>query len=279
MTGDSRLSVDGGGGPAGRLALAELSWPEVAAYRDGVELVLIPFGSTEQHGPNLAVSSDTALAESFALLASERMFPRLLVAPVVAWGVSPHHMAFPGTITLSAGTLLRLFEDIIGSLVQHGFKRFLVVNAHGGNRDISGVIAQELAQRHELDFIGAVFLPDLVPEEVAGRYYRTERSGHACESEVSDALYLCPDIVKRDSLRPAEFREDGWELRRTLKKYGVRAAYSMADITHNGALGDATRASLAAGKARMEAALESLRDLVDAITAAEGARQAAKATR
>ncbi len=248
------------------LILSELSWPEVAEIKDGVEMVLIPFGSTEQHGPNLALSADAAIAESLCRMASVAMSPRLLVAPAVPWGVSPHHMNFPGTITLAADTLLRLFDDMVSSLTEHGFKRYLIVNAHGGNREISGVIAQELGNRYEIEFFGTVFVWDLVPEEVNTKFQKTSRVGHACELEVSDALFLRPEIVKRDALDAADFREDGWDLRDTLKRYGVRAAHSMSDITNNGALGDATLATVEAGRARMEAAVESLSDVVATVT-------------
>ena len=140
------------------LVLSELSWPEVAEFQDGVEMVLIPFGSTEQHGPNLALSADAAIAESLCLLASATMYPRLLVAPTVPWGISPHHMDFPGTITLEADTLLRVFYDMVDSLTRHEFRRFLIVNAHGGNKEISGVAAQDLGNRCELEFCGSVFV-------------------------------------------------------------------------------------------------------------------------
>ena len=248
------------------LVLSELSWPEVAEFQDGVEMVLIPFGSTEQHGPNLALSADAAIAESLCLLASATMYPRLLVAPTVPWGISPHHMDFPGTITLEADTLLRVFYDMVDSLTRHEFRRFLIVNAHGGNKEISGVAAQDLGNRCELEFCGSVFVWDLIPDRLKSGWQKTERVGHACELEVSDALFLRPQIVKRDALGAADFREGGWDLRDTLARYGVRAASNMSDITNNGALGDATLASVEAGRERMEAAVESLGDIVAAVT-------------
>ena len=253
---------------AGRkpLVLSELSWPEVAEFQDGVEMVLIPFGSTEQHGPNLALSADAAIAESLCFLASATTYPRLLVAPTVPWGISPHHMDFPGTITLEADTLLRVFYDMVDSLTRHGFRRFLIVNAHGGNKEISGVVAQDLGNRCELEFCGSAFVWDLIPDRLKSGWQKTERVGHACELEVSDALFLRPQIVKRDALGAADFREDGWDLRDTLARYSVRAASNMSDITNNGALGDATLASVEAGRERMEAAVESLRDIVAAVT-------------
>jgi hypothetical protein len=83
------------------LVLANLTWPEVNEIRDEIELVLVPVGSNEQHGPNLAVQMDSRGAFEFARRASARMAPRLLVAPSVPIGVSHHHMNFPGTVTHS----------------------------------------------------------------------------------------------------------------------------------------------------------------------------------
>src|SRR4051794_6686327 len=85
----------------GGLVLADLTWQEVNDVRDQVELVLLPIGSNEQHGPNLAVRMDSSGAFEFCRHASKRMSPRVLVAPAIPWGISIHHMNFPGTITLA----------------------------------------------------------------------------------------------------------------------------------------------------------------------------------
>ena len=98
------------------LLLADLSWPEIREVRDSVDLVLIPVGSNEQHGPNLAVKMDIASCAEFCRRASAIMFPRVAVAPAVPWGVSFHHMNFPGTITLSTETFIQVLVEIIASL-------------------------------------------------------------------------------------------------------------------------------------------------------------------
>src|SRR5215211_3757175 len=105
------------------LVLASLSWPELAEVRDGVEVVLLPVGSNEQHGPNIALAMDIAGAYEFCRKASAMAYPRLLVAPPMPWGVSFHHMNFPGTITLTADTFVQVLVEIVGSLHHHGFER------------------------------------------------------------------------------------------------------------------------------------------------------------
>ena len=113
------------------LILADLSWPEVRAIQDEVEMVLIPVGSNEQHGPNLSLSMDIKGATHFCNRVSELAYPRMLVAPSMPWGVSYHHMNFPGTITLSSATFIQTLVEVVDSLQQHGFTRFFIVNGHG----------------------------------------------------------------------------------------------------------------------------------------------------
>ncbi len=88
------------GGP---LLLADLSSPETAALLPSIDLVLIPVGAHEQHGPNIAVSTDTVSAESLCQAAAALAGPHVAVAPAIPWGISWHHMRFPGTITLRPG--------------------------------------------------------------------------------------------------------------------------------------------------------------------------------
>src|SRR5690348_10486249 len=110
------------------LMLADLSWPEVADIRGQVEVVLLPIGSNEQHGPNLALSMDITGATESCRRAGAMARPRLLVAPGPPWGVSFHHMNFPGTITLSRDAFSQVLVEIVASLREHGFTRFLIVN-------------------------------------------------------------------------------------------------------------------------------------------------------
>jgi creatinine amidohydrolase len=174
------------------LVLADLSWPEVRDIRDRVELVLIPIGSNEQHGPNLALRMDITAAAEFCRRASARLAPRLLVAPPVPWGVSLHHMNFPGTITLAPDTFVEVLVEVIQSLFQHGFERFLIVNGHGGN-----VAAMDLAAvraRTELDvpFVGACSYFSFFDEGLNEKYGASAITGHACEVETSVAMELAP---------------------------------------------------------------------------------------
>src|SRR4051812_33416260 len=114
--------------PGQGLMLADLSWPEVADVLERVEVVLLPIGSNEQHGPNLALSMDITGATEFCRRASAMAYPRPLVAPAPPWRVSFHHFNFPGTITLSRDTFSQVLVYIVASLREHGFRRFMIVN-------------------------------------------------------------------------------------------------------------------------------------------------------
>ncbi len=93
--------------------LGRMSWPEVAAALETVELVLVPIGSTEQHGPNLGLGQDHLIAQAFCERAAERLSPRLLALPAIPWGISDHHMNFAGSMTLRPETFLDLLEDVV----------------------------------------------------------------------------------------------------------------------------------------------------------------------
>ena len=126
----------------------ELTSPEVAALDRDETVFILPLGSVEQHGNHMPVGTDTLLAHSVSLAAAERSVGETAVLPPPWYGFSAHHMRFPGSITLKAETLMAVAEDIVGSLVAHGFRRILIVNGHGGNGGVIDLLASTLGHRH-----------------------------------------------------------------------------------------------------------------------------------
>jgi len=111
-----------------------LTRQEIGAARDAGALPVLTVGSCEQHADHLPVDTDTVSAHRVALLAAERcMAPHVLVLPPPSFGFSPHHLAWPGTVSLSLPTFLGLVGDVADSLHRTGFDRLLIVNGHGGN--------------------------------------------------------------------------------------------------------------------------------------------------
>jgi creatinine amidohydrolase len=113
------------------MLLEDMAYIEVETYLNEKDTILVPVGSVEQHSPYGLIGTDFIVAEAIARTVGDNL--NLMVAPTVNYGVSPHHMAFKGTVALSPSTLIIVAEDIIRSLVAHGFRRILFINGHGGN--------------------------------------------------------------------------------------------------------------------------------------------------
>ena len=128
--------------------LPEMTWPEAKDAFDKAELAIIPVGSFEQHSPYMTFTVDSERAYAFSKLLAARLYPRVLVAPPITFGISHHHMNFPGTITLRHETLDAMIYDIVWSLREHGIRQFFLVNGHGGNAPSLNVMIVRL--RHEL---------------------------------------------------------------------------------------------------------------------------------
>jgi len=234
------------------LVLNRLSWVELEEkMEEGLDLVLIPVGATEQHGPNGGFGVDSGRAEGFVERLAVRMYPEAVAVPVVSYGISPHHMNFPGSITLQPETFIAVLEDIVDSLYHHGFRRFFFANAHGGNRPAMTLLMGKLKALYP-DIKAAWSSFTSVAADVLKEGIESETHGHACEGEMSQAMYLAPWSVK-------ENRVPG-EIRITREQMAVGRAISRAatfdEITANGALGDASKASWEFGRDIIETALD-----------------------
>jgi len=229
-----------------------MTWPEAKAALAQVEAALLPVGSFEQHGPHGTFELDTGRAYGFGKLLAARMYPRVVLAPAVTIGVSYHHMNFPGTVTLRPETFIDVVYDVVWSLAQHGIDKFLILNGHGGNIPALGVLIVKLKQ--ELGVKAAWTSFTSLGREVLQAKVTSESSGHSCEGEMSQALYLAPYTVREDALAPGEFK--GYPYRLLGEGFNLSYAYSFDEITANGALGDATKASVALGEEIVELALK-----------------------
>jgi len=173
----------------------KLRRPEIAAARDAGAVVLIPVGSTEQHGAHLPVDMDIVAATAVCARAAEQVteFP-VLVAPPIWSGYSPHHMENPGTITLRHETFTALLTDVVDSIMHHGFRHLILINGHGGNVGHLAALANKLttsgrpvAQTSWWNLVGNDFR-EILEGMLKG-------VGHACEAETSCYLALDPTGV------------------------------------------------------------------------------------
>ena len=131
----------------------EVEWRNLRAdqlrERTGA-MVIVPVASLEQHGPHLPVEVDSRLGETIALRTAQKVVARgedALVLPVIWTGLSEHHMSFGGTITLDLPAFGALIEGVCHSLLRHGFRRIVLLNAHGGNENALRNITDELTPK------------------------------------------------------------------------------------------------------------------------------------
>lgn len=181
--------------------LPHMTSPEVAALAEKSDLVLIPLGALEQHANHLPIGTDFINGvERCKLIAQER---DILVAPVLMVGQSPYHLGFSGSISLKAETILDVHLQAVESLIHHGFKRFIIMNAHGGNRAITTLLVDQINQTTAGVAVafGLSVAPFLEPSTEPPS---TVLDRHAGTSETSNSLYLMPDLVDLDKAVAAE---------------------------------------------------------------------------
>lgn len=230
-------------GDAQILSLADLTTAEAKAAWPQVRAGILAVGSNEQHGPNLGMSADTTIATALAEQLARRFFPRLVLLPPFPYGVSDHHMAFTGTLTLRPETFDAVVCDLADSLVHHGLRTLVIVNGHGGNQAPLVAILKRLRARGLK--VASLEWFTLCSDE-ARKIARHPLYNHACEVETSIALALAPGLVRRDKLAPGKIKP--LALRHT-QPGGPRVElmYRFDELTENGALGDARLATLEDG--------------------------------
>ncbi len=121
------------------MKICDMNWMQVEAWLEHDDRAVVPLGSTEQHA-YLSLCVDSILAEKMAVDAAE--IPGVPVFPVLAYGMTPGFGAYPGTLTLRMETYVRLIRDLLDSLARSGFRRILLVNGHGGNSPVEGLVME-----------------------------------------------------------------------------------------------------------------------------------------
>lgn len=245
-----------------RLLLDEMIWPEVEAEKEHIKMVVIPTGSCEQHGPNTTFATDTVRAGEFCKLLAERMGNKILVCPPVTYGLSSHHMDFPGTVTVKAETLVHLYKDIVLSMHRHGFRKFLFVNGHGGNRTPLNLAITELYDDYGIEAywtgMGSPFARDLFQDILDPE---AKLFGHGCEIETSQVMYLAPWAAREDR-KKGEVVESSVYARKLFKDGGCPVNWRQ-DASANGALGDARKATAELGRKMTDLILDEVEYLIE----------------
>lgn len=190
------------------MRLQTATWPEVEAYLKVSNGIIVPIGSTEQHGPNGMLGTDAICPETVAFGVAESM--EVLIAPTISIGQAHHHLGFPGTIALRPSTLMAVLVDVVRSLYCHGFRHIYFLNGHGGNVATVNAAFQEI---YALSSYGDVDLPDLHLKlsnwymakgvgKLSEKLFGDQEGSHATPSEISLTFYAYPNEVKTTSLSP-----------------------------------------------------------------------------
>src|SRR3989442_2000667 len=124
----------------------EIGWVDLETYLRRDDRALLPVGSCEQHGRHLSFATDYLIPTEIAMRVSART--GVPVTPTLCFGMSVHHMEFPGTLSLSPDTFMAVIRDLVESLYRHGFRRVLILNGHGGNIAPLTTALSTLADRH-----------------------------------------------------------------------------------------------------------------------------------
>jgi creatinine amidohydrolase len=163
-------------------------------------IVILPVASLEQHGPHLPVEVDSMLGETVAVRSARKVAERgqhAVVLPVLWTGLSEHHMSFGGTVTLDFPAFAAVVEGVCRSVLRHGFKRIVLLNAHGGNENALRTITDELTPKFGVPIVQFTYW---YAAAVAIAKILETQSGlqHACEAETSMMLAVRPELVAMD---------------------------------------------------------------------------------
>jgi creatinine amidohydrolase len=227
--------------------LDRMTWAAVKEeIKKGRDTVVVPLGSTEQHGRHMPLGTDSVLGDEIGLGLADRL--GAFLAPTVRFGCSEHHLAFPGTISIGEDTFQRLVIDIVASLSGHGFRRIVLLPTHGGNfKPLETVVAQ-LEPVEGVSVIAFTDLPGLVNKAFeSSRTFGVDavKSGaHSGEWETSLMLALRPDQVNMDRATEG-FVGD-------LAEIMSKVFDGIQNLDKNGVLGDPRPATAEAGEKYLE---------------------------
>jgi creatinine amidohydrolase len=251
---------------------SELATTDFAALELARAIAVLPLGATEQHGPHLPLSVDSDLARGIVDACAPLLpldLPALFM-PLQPVGYSPEHAAFPGTLSLKAETVIRLWTDIAESVAASGVRKLVLFNTHGGNVGLLDVVARDWRQRLGLLVYGVSWfnLPLRAADgsDVMARFGAEElRFGvHGGQLETAMMLALKPDAVRQAEAR--HFESSSQSRARDFPILGngrsAKLAWMAQDLNPAGAAGNAAAATADDGAALLQAAGRALAELL-----------------
>ena len=238
-----------------------LTWEEMNQAIAMHKVVILPTGSTEQHGPHLPLDTDVFLAEAVCLEAARRAPERVLVLPPISYGLNLHHIDFPGTIHIEPEIYIAFCTQITKSVAYHGFQKILLVNGHGSNTSLNDLVARKtVLGTPALCAAVNYFALALDAFSAAGG---APFIAHADEFETSLYLHLAPDRVRIDKAVTGQDIMGRYVSSDSTANYPVRFSDIWGRWTSTGVHGDPTQATAEKGQVIFEAAVTNLIALVD----------------
>lgn len=239
---------------------ADLSARDFAQLDAARTIAVLPVAAIEQHGPHLPVSVDTTLVDGVIAAALPHLAADLpvLFLPTQQVGKSNEHLRFPGTLSLSAETLIRVWMELGACVARAGVKKLVLFNSHGGQVSIMDIVARDLRVAHDLIVFSTNWFTLPLGEAVDGLFTPEEhRFGiHAGDMETSMMLALRPQWVDMDQARDFKSSSQARAAQFPILGNGKSAklGWQMQDYNPLGAAGNATLATAAKGAAVIEAA-------------------------
>jgi creatinine amidohydrolase len=235
-------------------------------------VAVLPLAATEQHGPHLPTGVDATLADALVQASLPHLPADLpvLFLPTQSIGKSDEHQRFPGTLTLSAETLIRAWTELGRCVARTGFHKLVLFNAHGGNTSVMDIVAREVRSRHDIVVVHCSWFNLPLPDDIHALYPDDEhRFGiHGGDIETSMMLALQPDRV--DMAQARTFRSTSQDRAAIHPILGngrsAKLGWQMQDYNPMGAAGDASRATAEKGRMTIEAAGWALARLLEEVS-------------
>ncbi|MCF6465000.1 creatininase family protein [Clostridium sp. Cult2] len=216
------------------MRLAHISWKKAEKYFENNDTVIIATGSIESHGTHIALGTDTLIPDKILDMIEDDL--DVMIAPTVPYGACDSLKEFPGTISLSEEGLYMIMKKIVGSLVNHGAKKFVFLNGHGGNISTLNKICLELDSINCLGTIVNWWL-------LAGELNPEWKGGHGGAEETSGVMAVNPDFVDFDAIEPMALKNVSDSLQQiafsTVDFKGIKMSIprNIKTFTNNGWIG------------------------------------------
>jgi creatinine amidohydrolase len=223
-------------------------------------VAVLPVAATEQHGPHLPVSVDTALLDGVITAALPHLAADLpvLFLPTQAIGKSTEHIRFPGTLTLSAPTLIALWSEMGASVARTGIKKLVLFNSHGGQVSVMDIVARDLRTAHGMLVYSTNWYGLPLGDEVLGLFPAEEHRFGIHAGDIETSMMLCLDAAHVDMTLAQNFHSSSQDRAAQFPILGngssAKLGWQMQDYNPLGAAGNAAAATAHKGLALLDAA-------------------------